>query len=158
MYKYTILFTQIVVQNYSSPSALLTTWLLKSSGVSEFFTPHTCAGVKWLVYLSVCLSSPRNHQISTSRHLSNSKAQWICRSSRRIGSRMLRIKWHGLQASQIVCYRSHTHRLCPLCIRHVISAHEHDWLGVVHVGNGCWQHMSKLHDNAVARRAQGMCS
>ena len=38
MYKYTTLFTRILDQNYSSPSALLTTWLLKSSAVSEFFT------------------------------------------------------------------------------------------------------------------------
>ena len=40
-------------------------------------------------------------------------------------------------------------------IMHIIS---HDRLGLVHVGNGCRQHTSKLHDNAVAERVRGACS
>ena len=100
---------------------------------------------------SVCPSVCHHHchhencQISTSRHLSDLKVQRICRSWRKTGSRMLRIEWHGLQASQIVYlvgYRSHTHQPCPLCIMHVISAHTHDWLGLVCVGNGRRQYIS----------------
>ena len=55
----------------------------------------------------ICLSVCRHHenrQISTSRHLSDSKVQRICRSWRKTGSRMLKIEWYSLQVSQIVYF------------------------------------------------------
>ena len=57
-----------------------------------------------------------------------------------------------------VGYRSHTNRPCPLCIMHVFLLMR-TCTGLVRVGKGCQQHMSKLHDiNADARCARGMCS
>ena len=54
-----------------------------------------------------------------------------------------------------VGYRSHAHRPCPLCIMHVLLLMR---TGLVRVGKGHRQHMSKLHDNADARCTRDMYS
>ena len=54
-----------------------------------------------------------------------------------------------------VGYCSHTHRPCPLCIMHEFLLMR---TGLIRVGKGRPQHISKLQDNADARRVRGMCS
>ena len=54
----------------------------------------------------------------------------------------------------LVGYRSHAHWLSPLCMYFLLMR----TTGLVRVGRGRQQHMSKLHDNADARRTRGMCS
>ena len=57
-----------------------------------------------VIGLSICRRHHENRQISTSRNLNDSKVQRICRSWRKTGSRMLKIEWYGLQASQTVYF------------------------------------------------------
>ena len=87
------------VQQHSKAASLRSTDRepMQKSNIHKFvITPCACARGN-----RSCRRHPqKNRQILGVRHPSNSIAQWICRSWRKIGLRMLRIEWHSLQDSQ----------------------------------------------------------
>ena len=132
-----------------------------------FITPHACTGVK----LSVCLSvycpalSPQKlpnlniqvpEPLESTTNLSKLVKNWLMHAQIRVAQST------SVTNSVLVGYHSHIHRLCPLCIMYVISAHAYDskidQYSLVRVGNGGRQHTSKLTDTAVARCAGGISS
>ena len=123
--------------------------------VTIIFTPRACAGVKWLVVSS--LLSWTQKSLNLEMYAPERVVSTTNMSKNRLQYAQNRMTWPASYKSCIlVGHRSHAHSLCLLCIMHVfLLMHT---TGLVRVGKGRQHHMSKLHDNADARRARGMCS
>ena len=84
-------------------------WLASVLHISTFIlivTLHACARGKAIGFCHW----HENHQISISRHLSDSQAQRIHRNRQKTGFTVLQIVWHGPQMSQIACFVGHAYR------------------------------------------------